>query len=140
MTISGTLTTSPRCLPNQGKLLQKESMVNQSHDSGVDSMNTNSSGNQKKNICTYLYIFRGLFYLFKSFCSLEFHIQNLIKKVQNYHFQKEFSKVESTCFPNDNRQCDLLMKRPFNKICPVWQKQKGLKGFKTQFKERKGTG
>ena len=45
MTISGTLTTSPRCLPNQGKLLQKESMVNQSHDSGVDSMNTNSSGN-----------------------------------------------------------------------------------------------
>jgi len=39
-----TLTTSPRCLPNQGKLLQKESMVNQSHDSGVDSMNTNSSG------------------------------------------------------------------------------------------------
>ena len=54
MTISGTLTTSPRCLPNQGKLLQKESMVNQSHDSGVDSMNTNSSGNYK-NICMYIF-------------------------------------------------------------------------------------
>jgi len=39
-----TLTNSPRGLPNQGKLLQKELMVNQSHDSGVDSMNTNSSG------------------------------------------------------------------------------------------------
>ena len=45
MTILGTLTTSPGCLTNhQGKLLQKELMVNQSHDSGVDSMNTNSSG------------------------------------------------------------------------------------------------
>ena len=31
------------------KPLQKESMVNQSHDSGVDSMNTNSSG-MKKNV------------------------------------------------------------------------------------------
>jgi hypothetical protein len=57
MAISGTLTTSPRCLPNQGKLLQKESMVNQSHDSGVDSMNTNSSGNLKK----YVDIFREFF-------------------------------------------------------------------------------
>jgi len=38
------LTSSPRGLPSQGKLLQKELMVNQSHDSGVDSMNTNSSG------------------------------------------------------------------------------------------------
>jgi len=38
------LITSPRGLPSQGKLLQKELMVNQSHDSGVDSMNTNSSG------------------------------------------------------------------------------------------------
>ena len=67
MTISGTLTTSPRCLPNQGKLLQKESMVNQSHDSGVDSMNTNSSGDLYKNMYLGIY-FSGLFYLFfKSF-------------------------------------------------------------------------
>ena len=61
MAISGTLTTSPRCLPNQGKLLQKESMVNQSHDSGVDSMNTNSSGNLKK----YVDIFREFFIILK---------------------------------------------------------------------------